>query len=72
MINYNQAIVLEDLNVSGMMKKRCDASMTTVTRERTPIHRKLSRAISDLGWGQFRTFLEGKAEKYDRYFRVIL
>ncbi|NES71800.1 MAG: IS200/IS605 family element transposase accessory protein TnpB [Okeania sp. SIO2D1] len=47
-------IVLEDLNVSGMIKNR-----------------KLARAISDLGWRQFRTLLEGKAEKYDRDFRVI-
>ena len=53
-INENQVIVLEDLNVSGMLKNR-----------------KLSRAISDLGWRQFRTFLEGKAEKYGRDFRVI-
>ena len=53
-INENQVIVLEDLNVSGMVKNP-----------------KLSRAISDLGWRQFRTFLEGKAEKYGREFRVI-
>jgi putative transposase len=54
LIRENQAIILEDLNVSGMLKNR-----------------KLSRAISDLGWRQFRTFLEGKAEKYGREFRVI-
>ncbi len=53
-INENQVIVLEDLNVSGMLRNR-----------------KLSKAISDLGWRQFRTFLEGKAEKYGREFRVI-
>ncbi|GGA52498.1 RNA-guided endonuclease TnpB family protein [Okeania sp. KiyG1] len=53
-IRENQTIVLEDLNVSGMIKNR-----------------KLSRAISDLGWRQFRKFLEGKAEKYGRDFRVI-
>ncbi|RQH51420.1 transposase [Okeania hirsuta] len=53
-IRENQTVVLEDLNVSGMVKNR-----------------KLSRAISDLGWRQFRTFLEGKAEKYGRDFRVI-
>ena len=47
-------IVLEDLNISGMLKNR-----------------KLSRAISDLGWRSFRTFLEAKAEKYGREFRVI-
>ncbi len=34
-------------------------------------NRKLSRAISDLGWRQFRILLEGKAEKYGRDFRVI-
>ncbi len=53
-IRENQTIVLEDLNVSGMVKNR-----------------KLSRAISDLGWRQFRTLLEGKAEKYGCDFRVI-
>ncbi|NES70303.1 MAG: IS200/IS605 family element transposase accessory protein TnpB, partial [Okeania sp. SIO2D1] len=53
-IRENQTIVLEDLNVSGMVKNR-----------------KLSRAISDLGWWKFRTLLEGKAEKYGRDFRVI-
>ena len=37
-IRESQTIVLEDLNVSGMMKSR-----------------KLSRAISDLGWRSFRT-----------------
>lgn len=39
-IRDNQTIVLEDLNVAGMVKNR-----------------KLSRAISDLGWRQFRTYL---------------
>ncbi|NEP57740.1 MAG: IS200/IS605 family element transposase accessory protein TnpB [Symploca sp. SIO2G7] len=53
-IRENQTIVLEDLNVAGMLKNR-----------------KLSRAISDLGWRQFRIYLEGKAEKYGREFRVI-
>ncbi|MGD1699631.1 RNA-guided endonuclease InsQ/TnpB family protein [Dapis sp. BLCC M229] len=53
-IRENQTVVLEDLNVPGMIKNR-----------------KLSRAISDLGWRTFRTFLEGKAEKYGRDFRVI-
>ncbi|NES87853.1 MULTISPECIES: RNA-guided endonuclease InsQ/TnpB family protein [Okeania] len=53
-IRDNQTVILEDLNVSGMVKNR-----------------KLSRAISDLGWRQFRTFLEGKALKYGRGFRVI-
>ncbi|MGK7899196.1 MAG: RNA-guided endonuclease InsQ/TnpB family protein, partial [Xenococcus sp. (in: cyanobacteria)] len=47
-------IVLEDLNVSGMVRNR-----------------KLSKAISDLGWRQFRTLTEAKCEKYGREFRVI-
>jgi len=34
-------------------------------------NRKLSRAISDLAWRQFRTLLDGIAEKYSRDFRVI-
>ncbi|WP_240041645.1 RNA-guided endonuclease InsQ/TnpB family protein, partial [Okeania hirsuta] len=47
-------IVLEDLNVSGMIRNR-----------------KLAKAISDLGWRQFRTLTEAKCEKYGREFRVI-
>ena len=53
-IRENQTIVLEDLNVSGMVKNR-----------------KLSRAISDLGWRSFRTMLEAKSVMYGRDFRVI-
>jgi putative transposase len=53
-INENQAIVLEDLAVSNMVKNR-----------------KLSRAISDLGWRSFRTMLEAKSAMYGRDFRVI-
>ncbi len=34
-------------------------------------NRKLSRAISDLGWRSFRTMLEAKALMYGREFRVI-
>ncbi len=34
-------------------------------------NRKLSRAISDLGWRSFRTMLEAKAEIYGRDLRVI-
>ncbi len=52
-INYD-TIVLEDLNVSGMIKNH-----------------KLAKAISDLGWRQFRTLTEAKCEKYGREFRVI-
>ncbi len=34
-------------------------------------NRKLAKAISDLGWRQFRTLIEAKCEKYGREFRVI-
>ena len=34
-------------------------------------NRKLSRAISDLGWRSFRTMLEAKSKMYGRDFRVI-
>ena len=53
-VSENQTIVLEDLNVSGMVKNR-----------------KLARAISKLGWREFRTLIEAKSEKYGRKFVVI-
>jgi putative transposase len=53
-VSENQAIVLEDLNVSGMVKNR-----------------KLSRAISQQGWREFRTLCEGKSKKFNRDFHVI-
>ncbi len=53
-VNENQVIVLEDLNVSGMVKNR-----------------KLSRAISQQGWYEFRTMSEAKSEKLGREFKVI-
>jgi putative transposase len=53
-VNENQVIVLEDLNVSGMVKNR-----------------KLSRAISQQGWYEFRSLCEAKSEKFGRGFNVI-
>ncbi len=53
-VNENQVIILEDLNVSGMLKNR-----------------KLSRAISQQGWREFRTLCESKSEKFAREFQVI-
>jgi len=54
LIRKYDVIVLEDLNVSGMVKNR-----------------KLAKAISDLGWRQFRDLAEAKCEKYGREFKVI-
>ncbi len=54
LVKKYDTIVLEDLNVSGMVKNR-----------------KLAKAISDLGWRQFRTLTEAKCDKYGRKFRVI-
>ncbi|HAT14109.1 MAG TPA: transposase [Microcoleaceae bacterium UBA11344] len=53
-VNENQVIILEDLNISGMVKNR-----------------KLSRAISQQGWYEFRTLCEAKSEKFGREFKVI-
>ncbi len=55
LVKKYDTIVLEDLNVSGMVKNR-----------------KLAKAISDLGWRQFRTLTEAKCEKYGREFITIL
>lgn len=44
-INDNQVIILEDLNVKGMIKNK-----------------KLSRSISDVGWGMFKSYVTYKAE----------
>ena len=54
LIRENQSVVVEDLNVLGMVKNRC-----------------LSRAISDMGWRQFRTLLGSKAQRYDREIVVV-
>jgi putative transposase len=53
-VSENQVIVLEDLNVSGMLKNR-----------------KLSRAIAQQGWSEFREMCSAKSEKYNRDFRVV-
>jgi putative transposase len=53
-VSENQTIVLEDLNVTGMVKNR-----------------KLSRAISQQGWGEFRSLCEAKCEKFGRTFQAI-
>ncbi len=48
LVSENQAIGIEDLNVSGMTKNH-----------------KLARALSDVGFGEFRRQIEYKAKLYD-------
>ncbi|MDJ0520030.1 MAG: RNA-guided endonuclease TnpB family protein [Trichodesmium sp. MO_231.B1] len=60
-IRENQTVVLEYL-----FAKHSEGNVFGMLK-----NRKLSRAISDLGWRTFRTFLEAKAEKYGREFRLI-
>jgi putative transposase len=54
LVRTNDVIVIEDLNVSGMLRNR-----------------RLARAISDCGWGEFRRQLEYKCERYGRRLIVI-
>lgn len=54
LVRENQALAVEDLNVSGMVKNR-----------------KLSRAISDAGWGKFKIMLEAKCDKYGRDLTIV-
>jgi putative transposase len=54
LVRGNDVIVIEDLNVSGMVRNR-----------------RLARAISDCGWGEFRRQLAYKCERYGRDLVVI-
>ena len=45
--------------------------LKTVTHPHALLGGEQEGWVSDLGWRQFRTLLEGKAEKYGRDFRVI-
>lgn len=48
-IRENQTIILEDLNIAGMMKNHC-----------------LARAIGEIGWSTFKTYLQYKSEWYGK------
>ncbi|WP_293125834.1 transposase [Okeania sp. SIO1I7] len=61
LVRKYDTIVLEDLNVSGMVSYG-------MLRKR---NRKLAKAISDLGWKEFRILTEAKCEKYAREFGTI-
>ncbi|HEX7162808.1 MAG TPA: RNA-guided endonuclease TnpB family protein [Trebonia sp.] len=54
LVRANDAIVVEDLNVSGMVRNR-----------------SLARVISDCGWGEFRSMLAYKCERYGRTLAVV-
>jgi putative transposase len=54
LVRDHDVIVIEDLNVKGMVRNR-----------------RLAKAISDAGWGAFRSMLEYKAAKYGRRLIVI-
>jgi putative transposase len=49
LVQQNDIIVIEDLNVAGMVRNR-----------------RLARAISDCGWGEFRRQLTYKCQRYGR------
>ena len=54
LVRGNDVIVIEDLNVAGLVRNR-----------------RLARAISDCGWGEFRRQLAYKCERYGRELVVI-
>ena len=54
LVRENDVIVIEDLNVAGMVRNR-----------------RLARAISGCGWGEFRRQLACKCERYGRRLVVI-
>ncbi|WP_287279223.1 MULTISPECIES: transposase [unclassified Okeania] len=60
----HSTIVIEDLNVSGMLKKRCDPATTIVARESAPRDHKLASAIADCGFYEFKRQLTYKCELY--------
>ena len=67
-VDENQVIAVENLNVKGMVKKRCDPAPFYGARERAPRHHNLARAISQVGWGQFCTMLKYKAEQEGKVY----
>ncbi|MDJ0534790.1 MAG: transposase [Xenococcaceae cyanobacterium MO_207.B15] len=60
----SQVVVVENLNIKGMIKKRCDPAEVPSAKERAPRHRKLSKAIAQSGWGMFLNFLDYKLKHF--------
>ncbi len=70
-VNENQVIVVENLAVKNMVKKRCDPATTPVARERAPRDHNLAKAIMDCGWGMFGTMLNYKVEREGKIYLEI-
>ncbi|MGL5873956.1 MAG: RNA-guided endonuclease InsQ/TnpB family protein [Xenococcaceae cyanobacterium] len=61
LVRENQALAVEDLNVSGLVKNRSP---------QPPLLRG-ARGVSDAGWYSWRELLTAKCGKYDRHLVVI-
>ncbi len=70
-VNENQVLVLENLAIKNMVKKRCDPASFYGARERAPRHHNLAKAISQVGWGQFCTMLKYKAEQEGKIYLEV-
>ena len=70
-VNENQVLVLENLAIKNMVKKRCDPARGQRARERAPRHHNLAKAISQVGWGQFCTMLKYKAEQEGKIYLEV-
>ncbi|MEO1373274.1 MAG: RNA-guided endonuclease TnpB family protein [Cyanobacteria bacterium J06635_10] len=61
-VDNNQVVVVENLNIKGMVCPSDTLSAERTLRERERNH-KLAKAISDTSWGTFVNFLSYKLEK---------
>jgi putative transposase len=66
LIQSNDLVAYEDLNVKGLVKKRCDPAASQAAKEGAPRDRHLSKSISDAGWSIFRRWLEYFGYKYGK------
>ncbi len=65
-IQSNDLVAYEDLNVKGMVQKRCDPALSHGARERAPRHQRLAKSINDAAWSTFRQWLEYFGFKYGK------